>query len=354
MTSAGKNKEIHSLPVALWPAADRAAWKEACRPAVRLTAGGSASHMRPVSQIDLAKRYGLFLDFLSRLGTLDPEAAPSAQVTPDHVEQYVSELNRRVTSVTVYGSIQKLRRMTQLIAPERDVAWLIEIERDLFSAMRPKSKWDRVVLTEIVVEAGLTLFAEGQTAPKLPKLTRARMVRNGLMIALLAQYPIRLKNFAALKIGRSLVKVDGVWWIILTADETKEKRADEREIANYIGEAIDKYVDAYRPILARGKNPGPALWLVMAGEPMSECFVREAITETTRSTLGVPINPHMFRTNAATTAAIHAGDQPRLGSAVLHHTAHGTVTQENYNRSSGISASRALSDVVRQYRNGST
>ena len=254
-----------------------------------------------------------------------------------------------MSSVTVYGSIQKLRRMTQLIASNRDVAWLIEIERELLSAMRPKSKWDRVVLAEIVVEAGLTLIAEGETASELPKLTRARLVRNGLMLALLALYPIRVKNFAALEIGRSIVKLDGVWWIILTAAETKEKRPDEREIENYIGHAIDKYVDTYRPFLARGRDPGSALWLAVTGEPMAECSVGETITETTRSTLGVPISPHMFRTNAATTAAVHAGDQPHLGSAVLHHT-HGTVTQENYNRATGISASRAYASVVERYR----
>ena len=47
---------------------------------------------------------------------------------------------------------------------------------------------------------------------------------------LLAQYPIRLKNFAALELGRSIVKIGETWWILLTAAETKEKRADERPI----------------------------------------------------------------------------------------------------------------------------
>ncbi len=345
-----KAPEIKSLPLGQWPLADRAAWQEVCRPALRLVAGGKASHMRPVTQNDLARRYGLFLNFLARSAKLDPQMAAGAQVTPENVQRYVYELEDRVSSVTVYGCVQKLRRITQLIAPRRDLAWLIDLERDLFSTMRPKSKWDRVVLVELVVEAGLTLITEGETAPKLPKLTRARLVRNGLMLVLLALYPIRLKNFAALAIGRSIVKIDGVWWIVLTAAETKGKRPDEREIEDYVGEAIDKYIETYRPILGRGKEPGSALWLAMTGDPMSECYVREVITETTLSTLGVPINPHMFRTNAATTAAIHAGDQPHLGSALLQHT-HGTVTLENYNRATGITASRAYASVVRRYRN---
>ena len=219
--------------------------------------------------------------------------------------------------------------------------------------MRAKSKWDRVVLTEISIEAGLTLIAEAEAAEKLTKLTRARMVRNGLMQALVAQYPFRIKNFAALEIGRSIVKQDGTWWIILTAADTKEKRADERPIEDYIGKTIDKYLQTYRPILGRGKSNSNALWLAETGEAIAESYIGELITETARLTLGVPVNPHMFRTAAATTSAIHAGDMPHLGSAVLHHT-HPTVTLENYNRASSISAGRALREVIQRFRDKGT
>jgi integrase len=258
-------------------------------------------------------------------------------------------LKQRVSSVTVYGSIQKLRRITQFIAPKSELGWRIEIERELFSAMRPKSKWDRIVLAEVIIEAGLTLLAEAGTAKELPKLTRARMVRNGLMIALLAHYPIRLRNFAALSIGSSLRKIDDVWWIILTAAETKEKKADERPIEDYLRNLIDKYLENHRLNLARGKDPPSALWLTMDGKPMAEYSVREVITETTLSTLGVPINPHMFRAAGVTTAAIYAGDRPHLGSAILHHT-HPVVTQENYNRASCVTASKAYGSLTRQFR----
>jgi len=57
---------VRSLPIELWPSADRAAWEAASRPGVRLKRGGSASHLRPVTQEILTKRYGYFLDFLDR------------------------------------------------------------------------------------------------------------------------------------------------------------------------------------------------------------------------------------------------------------------------------------------------
>jgi hypothetical protein len=181
--------------------------------------------------------------------------------------------------------------------------------------MRPKSKWDRVVLTELIIEAGLTLIAEAETAKKLTKLTRARMVRNGLIQALLAPYPMRRKNFAALEIGRSIVKQNGTWWIILTAAETKEKRADERPIEDYIGKTIDKYLQTYRPILGRGKSNSNALWLAETGEAIAESYVGELITETARLTLGAPSTGTCSEQRQRRQSAIHAGDMPHLGSA---------------------------------------
>ena len=98
-----------------------------------------------------------------------------------------------------------------------------------------------------------------------PDLTRARMFRNGLMVALLAYCPIRLKNFAALEIGRSFVNVDGTWWIVLTAAETKEKREDERPVPDDLTRSIERYLQIYRPVLARGTAETDPLWLAMDG-----------------------------------------------------------------------------------------
>jgi site-specific recombinase XerD len=346
---APRKSSIRALPVPLWPTADRDAWNTACRAGARLRRGGAASHLKPITQNDHARRYGYFLDFLSRSGWLDPSAGAGAQVTPDVVDSYVAELKERVSSVTTYGSIHKLRRILQLIAPDRELGWLIEIERELASEMRPRSKWDRLVLIEVLIEAGLTLVAEAEKAEGLPLLARARMVRNGLMVAVLACCPIRPKNFAALEIGRSIVNVNGAWWIVLASSETKEKRPDERPVPNYLAETINRYLDTYRPILARSDSETNALWLSMHGKPLSYASVGELISETTRSTVGVKISPHLFRTAAATTAAIHAGDNPHLGSALLHHR-HSTVTAERYNRATSLNAAKAYAEITRRYR----
>ena len=351
MVSSIKTK-VRSLPIELWPEADRTAWISACQPSQRLKRGGAASHMKVITRDDLARRYGYFLDCMDRRGLLDLNNAAGALVTPEKVDAYLQELTARVGSVTVQGSIYKLRRACELIDPARDLSWLIDLENDLALVMRPRSKSNRWVLTEVLVEAGLTLITEAENSRKMSKLARARQVRNGLMVAMLAMHPIRLKNFAALEIGRSLAETKGSWWIALSAAETKEDRPDERRIDDLLQPALNRYLKKYRPLLAGADQSTAAFWLSSNdGAPMSYAGVERVITETTRSTVGVAVSPHLFRTSIASSAAIHGGAKPHLASALLHHTDHG-VTEAHYNRASSLSAAKSFREIIQGYTKG--
>lgn len=341
--------KVRSLPIERWPVADREAWIAACQPSRRLKRGGAGSHMKPVTQNDLARRYGYFLDYLNRWGVLDLTGDAGAHVTPENVAGYLAELSNRVGSVTTYGSIYKLRRICQLIDRGRDLSWLVDIENDLAMTMRPRSKSNRWVLTEVLVEAGLTLIAEAENSGTKSELAQARQVRNGLMVAMLAMHPIRLKNFAALEIGRDFIQMKSRWWIVLSAEETKENRPDERRIDDLLTVALDRYLRKYRPILERPHDPQSALWLsTNDGASMTYAGVAHAITETTRSTVGVSVSPHLFRTSIASSAAVHGGANPHLASALLHHT-DARVTEQHYNRASSLSAAESLRAVVQEY-----
>ncbi len=346
---APAKRKACSLPFDLWPEADRNAWNAACQPAARLKRGGVAGHLKQVTRDDHARHYGCFLGFLDRRGLLRSDEPAAANLTPDNVDSYLVELKGRVASTTLYGSICKLRRAAQYIALGRDFTWLAEIGKDLALVMRPRSKFDRLVLTEVLVEAGLTLIHEAEHSRSMTKLARAYRVRNGLMVALLALCPIRRKNFAALEIGRSFVKIRGIWWIVLSASETKENRVDERPIDELLTPVIERYLGQYRPVLARSDNGPSALWLsANAGCPITDKQVAHVIKMSTLSTVGVDVSPHLFRTSAASTAATHGGENPHLGSALLHHT-HPSVTNANYNRATSLSAAENFRQIVRQY-----
>ena len=361
---------VRSLPMQDWPAADRNGWEAACRQGHRFIRGGAASHLAEVTRADLARRYGYFLDFLARSGQLDLTAQPAALVAPDAIPAFIKELQARVSSVTVTQTIYKVRRTAECIAPGCSFGWLAETEKDLALLERPKDKFDRIVPTERLAEAGLSLIEEAEADTSSPLLRRALLVRNGLMIALLAQCPVRLKNFAALEIGQSFVMLETAWWMVLS--KTKGGRPDHRPVPTFLTRYIERYVDVYRPVLLRASSgrevrhdvgsrsahqgtcvpsakPTSALWINRLGDPLSYKSVAYAITKTTCITLGVPVSPHLFRSACATSAALHASHSPHLASALLQHSDR-RVMDEHYNRPSSLSVTRDFAAIVRGLR----
>lgn len=338
-----------SLPTAEWPAADQLTWAEARRPAQRLKRGGAASHLALVSQADIANRYGLYLDYLKRNGRLDTTKNAVALVTPDNVKDFIAELQARVRSVTVWNSVYKLRRAAQLIAPGVDFGWLTEIEKDLALVMEPRSKADRLVLTERLVEAGLTLIREAEMFGKTA-VARAKGVRNGLLIALLALHPIRIKNFAALTIGDTFLNINGRWWLHTPSDDTKSYRVDERQIPEFITEAVNNYVKTHRPVLCLGGAEHFALWVSStSGRQLSTKNLGTLISKLTRETIGIDVSPHLFRTAGASTAAVYGGNHRHLASALLNHR-NPRVTEEHYNRGTTFSAGDEYAQITQFYR----
>ena len=345
--SAGR--ERRGLKLHEWAAADRLAWEAACRPSSALKKGGSASHLNPVSKEDFARRYGLFLGFLKLSGCFDPDAPAASQVTPANVQAYMADLATRVSSVTAWNCIYKLRRAAQLIAPSVDFSWLVEIEGDLAFVMEPRSKLDKLVFAERIVEAGLTLIAEAKQFARAD-FVRARGIRNGLMLALLVLCPSRLKNFAALEIGRTFKQIRGRWWIILPAAATKtRRRPEERPIAEWLNPYIELYLNEARPVLlTASQQHTDALWISSKTRgPMTARKVGSLISPVTKETLGVAISPHLFRTMDATTAADAKSDLPHLASALLGH-ADTRVTEEHYNRATSMSAANAYAEILRK------
>ena len=340
-----------SLRTDEWPAADRHGWDDACRPGSRLKPGGTASYLAEVSRADFARRYGAFLAYLQRNGRLDARASATAHVTLENVEIYIADLTARVRSVTLWNCIYKLRRAAELLAPSAEFAWLVEIEKDLALIMEPRSKYDRLVLTGRIVEAGFTLVEEAQKFAA-GELARARGVRNGLMIALLALCPIRLKNFAELELGQTFKEVHGRWWITLPAKDTKSRRPVERLVPAMLNRYIDVYLNQSRPVLL-GLEPKPqtnALWISStSGEPMTRTSIGALISKITFETLGVDVSPHLFRTAAASTAAAYGSDTPHFASALLNHT-DPRVTEEHYNRATSMSAARVYAEMIDRFR----
>jgi integrase len=348
-TKLTQRRKGHALPIDLWPQADRNAWKLACQPAMRLKPGGSAGHLRPVTRKDHAEQYGDFLGFLDRNGLLEMDGPAAANVTAAKVYPYLAEIKTRMSAMTFHARICRLRRTARYMTPDNDFSWLLEIAKDLALVAHARPKFDRLVLSDVLVSAGLKLIDQAERSPTVTKIARACRFRNGLMMALLGFHSIRRKNFVELELGRSFVKIRNRWWIILAASETKEKRADERPVNELLTPIIERYLNEHKPVLARSADPTPALWLSKNdGKPLTHKASSRIIGRCTLSATGVKVTPHLFRTSTASSAAAYAGDNPHLASALLHHT-DPRFTNEHYNRATCLSASESFRQIVRRY-----
>jgi site-specific recombinase XerD len=137
---------------------------------------------------------------------------------------------------------------------------------------------------------------------------------------------------------------------VRSASETKEGRLDERQVDDCLEPWIERYLAIHRPVLARSDDAQKALWLSSNdGSAMTYLAVERIISTTTEETIGINVSPHLFRAAGVSSCAVWAGDQPHLGSALLHHTDPATA-QEHYNHATSLSANQSFVALIKSLR----
>jgi integrase len=238
---------------------------------------------------------------------------------------------------------------------QADWHWIRRIESRVRARHVPaRSKRGRLVGAAELLALGCTLM-ESAPAQSTERL-RAMQFRDGLLIALLAARPLRLKNLTGLALEHSLVRRGEDWWIIIPAEETKTREPIEAPWPEGLNRALETYLATYRPILYRLRNRwtgpvGPALWVSTHGSPMGQPALYEAIVGRTGSAFGRPINPHLFRDCTATSIAIEDPAHVRIASQILGHRSSAT-TERYYNQAQAIDAARRYQHFLVALRNG--
>ena len=349
---------LRSLKIDSWPASDRETWRAALEPGRGWRRGGAASRFRPATTNDLERRYGYFLQFCQQIGKFDPNGASAALVREDNVVAYVAHVQTFWASITVHTAAQRLWHMARILAPSEKLGWLREIVLDLKAVAAPKIRRPTIA-SEALMKLGLALHQQGVDLLETDTCHAAKLVRDGLIIALLTACPIRPNNFAGLEVGRSIKRDHGEWWIVLEAGETKNGHADMRLVPDYLVAPLETYLLRARPALMKAppkdarlfRNAlddlsGP-LWFSCFGRPLDRGVLHLITTRTTRAALGVAVNPHSFRSSAATTAAWKGSATPHLASAILQHS-DARITDAHYNRAQSFEAAKALGKLLRE------
>lgn len=165
-----------------------------------------------------------------------------------------------------------------------------------------------------------------------------------MMLLILSACPIRLRNLVGLRIGQQIRREGERWVIHLAETETKGHNRLAYLLPRHIEPYLARYLDMVRPAYGPAKDCD-ALWLALGGRPLGYTTVYGRIVEITSRLFGVPINPHLFRTCAATSLVEDAPEAARMAAPLLGHRYFQT-TERYYVRAGQIEACRSVNALL--------
>lgn len=151
---------------------------------------------------------------------------------------------------------------------------------------------------------------------RLAARKRKPLHRAGMATVLLITTPAWIAALKLLRVGKHLdaehrrPKLD--------AAETKERRTDERELPNGVGERMRLYMTFRAGIAARSET---SLFVSeRSGGPITSAALSRDVVTALKSLLGEPVNPHAYRHAAASYIVSEAPAEADLAATILHHS----------------------------------
>jgi len=328
-----------------WPEWDRRQWQTALQAGDLLEEGGCRAEHSRYSNRAMERGYGHWLAWLDVSGLLDEAAPPGDRITPDRVRAYAKHLENENASATVIARLIELEVMASIMDPDRDWSWIYRVASPIRARHKPaRPKRHRLVPIARLFDLGLDLMAGAEY--ETTALRRFKAYRDGLMIALLAARPLRLRNLTGLVLDHTLVRRGDSCWIQIPAAETKTKVSIEMPWPELLMPHLWTYLSHHRAAVAalRGLH-SDALWLSIYGFPLNDNAIYIRIVARTREGLGRPINPHLFRDCAATTVAIDDPAHVDIARCLLGHRT-GSTTERYYNQARSIEAGRRMQQFL--------
>src|SRR5262245_54285685 len=235
------------LPFNEWPEGDKDLWHAATENDDPF-AGAAGARLAKGTLHVYRQAWRAFLGFLTITEPAALDVAPQERLTADRVRQFAQHLAQTNTPRSVAIQIEMLHGAARIIMPDADWSWLRVMKSRLRSA-GPRSGGARPVITSMqMLELGLQLVKESTPSGNAPSTKPdAIRYRDGLMIALLAYVPLRLKNFVGLKIDQDLIKEGDRWLIVIPPEDNKTRTHLEFQIPEDLENEFSMYINYVRP-----------------------------------------------------------------------------------------------------------
>ncbi len=354
--SASKASGRRAMPVLEWPRADQAGWRLANEPEDPLDDSvGYARRWRPATRKLTQEGYGYWLDWLARSGQLAVLDDPAERVTPDRLRAYQEAMQEEgLAPYTVATRIQQVGNALRAIAPENDWIWLLKASSRLRSKATPvRDKRIGMQPAEDVEKLAYDMMHAAEHDRFRPKIERAVLFRDGLLLAMLVARPLRRANITSIEIGRQLRRRGEHWRLCFGGDEMKSHRLFECSVPDELTAPLNRYIEIHRPILVqcsrRTLAPTNALWISKQGTHMTSSAIAHQIKARTSEEFGKPINPHKFRRIYATDTATLTPSQAGSIQLGLGHASQ-KVSEEFYNLARMVDAGQKYDETIDSLR----
>ena len=342
-------------PPAWWPERDRETWLAARQGTGPEGLDNPAVHWSERTVKKNQDGYGRYVSWLARSGVLSDAEPLAARITPQRVAAYVAALKATLAPVSVAMTVGALCSSVRALAPNHDWSWLsLRYSRLKFRAQPSREKRPVVQHTLDLYRFGKQLMDSADAAPG-ENIMPALRYQAGLIIALLAARPLRIRNFQALTVGRSLRWDGRRYWLTFSGEETKTGGPIDEPLPDDLAPYLEAFLKLRRPVLLQqaskfGNDPmHRRLWVDRAGKPLREGGLRDFIKRYTEKEFGTALWPHLFRDCLLTSVAIDQPDLMKISATLLGHSSPATG-EKHYNQSRMIDAGRRFASSVSELR----
>jgi hypothetical protein len=202
---------IRALPFDDWPESHRALYQQACAEKTSLFDGrGLASGWAPATHRGVMQRWGLWLDYLMRIGRYDPAERPSQTINFNSLKDYVNDLQARVSSATVATCIRDVSEALRVMEPHADRSLMRQAVSELESEAVPGiDEISAQVGASNIYRAGMARMAKFEHAA-LSHWRPALAFGDGLMMVTWISKPVRRRTFVSTTTSNLIERGDAI------------------------------------------------------------------------------------------------------------------------------------------------
>ncbi len=350
-------RKLRHLPISDWPVGDRDLFNRALAAKVDPFAEESGSaHFRPATRASIIYAWRRWLGWLLAEDPSVLAVAPALRITPHRMTAFFAHLGKTNQTRSIAAMARFLCYGAQIVGPTMDWLWLKKVctrlEGQAGRRKNPPIPFNGRQLLDLglklmdgaVAELESTIRAKNTVPPKRIAIDH----RDGLLLAILAIFPLRRGNIASLVIGESLVKVGDLWQVRISGAFVKNQESLDATLPAWIGKRIDEHLAYFRSMIF-GSSRHNGLWASVKGQPAGGDALYAAFTSRIKNLTGHHIRLHDVRAIAVTTWTL---EDPAGSSAArdLLGNRDPRIIQDHYNRAQAIQASRLMALLKKQVR----